>query len=446
MRQSAWTAAILLVTCTALVSGCSAQAPHTESPRVAAQQRDLAFVVRKLELHPMLTNASKRRAFTAFADLELRAAKSPLPKWRMAELEERLAAWFRDPHTFASPLVGNYPDTRSLPVAFQWLTDGLVTVRMPDTPPSIATGDRVLAISSVPTKTVAQRLKSLVGGDTIFAQHLGANELLAFPVLRALGLVKTGGRVSLRLERADARTITVELDVRPQSGGVLKAEAPALERFFATYELPETALQEGHRGAFWTWYATADYGFFEMTSCVYDAAYRQAVTAFFKQVADDHSPVVVLDLQQNGGGDSDAAIPWLEHLSPLYKASDVRLRTSLGYAPTLPLVQPIFAGQLYVLQSSGTFSSAMWLADALTGPGLGVRVGSTIGEPTAGYGNVAEYETPVLHVYFQVSKEWLPTIKGKAQPNLPAQMPLNLTVSDVQHGVNPVARWLATLP
>ena len=446
MRQSAWTAAILVVTCTVLVSSCSAQSPRAESPRVAAQQRELDFVVRKLDLHPVLKNLAKRRAFKAFAGRELQVAESPLPDWRIALIEECLAAWFRDPHTFASPLVGNYPDTRGLPVAFQWLSNGLVTVRMPDTPSAIATGDRVLAVSGVATAAVAQRLKGLSGGDTIFTEHLGANELLAYPTLRALGLVESGRRASLRLERADGRRVTVHLALRPQAGGSLKAEVPALERFFATYELPESALPSGHSGAFWTWYVTPHYGFFLLSSCAYDAAYERAVTAFFKQVADEHSPVVVLDLQQNGGGNSDAVIPWLEHLSPLFKASDVRLATGRGYAPTLPPVQPIFAGRLYVLQSSGTFSSAMWLADALTGPGLGVRVGSTIGEPTAGYGNIAEYETPVLHVFLQVSKQWWPTIKGKAASTLPAQIPLNLTVADVQHGVNPVTRWLATLP
>jgi hypothetical protein len=443
MRRLGWTAAILLVTSTVLASGCAAQ-----SPRVEAQQRELSFIVKKLELHPLLRNSAKRQAFTAFADRELRLAESPLPNWRIIEIEERLAAWFGDPHTFASALVADYPGSQALPLAFDWLADGLVTVRMPDTPSSVATGDRVLDISGVPAATIAQRLSALIGGDAIFVQHLGADELPVDSTLETLGLVRPGGNVSLRLEGADGKDLTIDLTPRPRTGDQwFKAEQIAFLRFAATYELPAYELSRGHTNrADWTWYVTPRYGFFQLTSCVYDAAYQQAVAAFFRQVAVEHSPVVVLDLQQNGGGDSNVAIPWLEHLSPMFRASDVRLNTADGYAPTLPSLQPIFAGRLYVLQSGGTFSSAMWLSDALTGPGLGVRVGSAVGESTAGYGNVAEYQTPVLHVYLQVSKQWYATIKGKAEATLPAEIPLDLTVEDVQHGVNPVARWLATLP
>ena len=256
MRLSAWTAAILLVTCTVLVSGCSAQSPRAESPRVAAQQRELDFVVKKLDLHPMLKNPVKRRAFKAFADRELQLAGSPLPDWRIVEIEERLAAWFRDPHTVASPVVGNYSGSKALPVAFDWLSNGLVTVRMPETPSSVRTGDRVLDISCVLTATVAHRLRGLIGGDAIFVRHLGPIELPADSTLRGLGLVEKGGRVDLRLERADGTRLTVEIALRPQAGALLQAEEPAFESFETTYELPVPELQHGHIGADWTWYVT----------------------------------------------------------------------------------------------------------------------------------------------------------------------------------------------
>jgi len=52
----------------------------------------------------------------------------------------------------------------------------------------------------------------------------------------------------------------------------------------------------------------------------------------------------------------------------------------------------------------------------------------------------------VLHVPFRVAQMWLPQPKGKPGPNLPAEIPLRLTATDVQRGINPVARWLATRP
>ena len=46
-----------------------------------------------------------------------------------------------------------------------------------------------------------------------------------------------------------------------------------------------------------------------------------------------HSPVAILGLQQNGGGNSDVAIRWLDHLPMRYEQSNIYLSTSHGYAP-----------------------------------------------------------------------------------------------------------------
>ncbi len=449
MRCKGWAAVALALGCAVLLSGCSLQSAlgaFRPSARVTAQQRELRFVIQKLESHPMLANAAKREAFKTFAAKELALAASPLPNWRIVDVEERLAAWFHDPHTAVYGFAASYPGASALPVAFYWASDGLVTMRLPDTPTTVQTGDRVLAISGVPTEQVQRRLTSLIAGDAIFVRYFGAVELRADSTLRGLGLVSPRGRVALRLQRADGSTFTAELPLRSDVGRLLKTEWSALEGFDGRFEVPMAELQQGHQSTNWTWFVTPRYGFFVLTSCVDDASYRQAVSAFFQEVAAQRSPVIVLDLQQNGGGSSNVIAPWLEHLPLKYESSDVNLAFPQGFAPFLPLIPPTFDGRLYVLQSDGTFSSAMMMADALTGPGLGVRVGSTIGEATAGWGNVALYVTPVLHVAFQVSSNWVSAIKGKARATLPAQIPLNLTVGDIQHGTNPVVQWLATLP
>ncbi len=413
---------------------------------MTAQQRELRFVIQKLESHPMLVNTAKRKVFKTFATKELALADSPLPDWRIVDIEERLAAWFQDPHTAVYGFMAKYQGAHALPVGFYWASDGLVTMRLQDTPTTVQTGDRVLAISGAPTEQVQRRLRSLIAGDAIFVRNFSAVELLAGSTLRGLGLVSPGGRVALRLQRADGSTFTAELPLRSDVRRLWNAEWSALEGFDEHFEVPMAELRKGQHSTNWTWFVTPRYGFFLLTSCVDDASYRHAVSAFFQEVAAQRSPVIVLDLQQNGGGSSNVIAPWLEHLPLKYESADVNLGFPQGMAPFLPLIPPTFDGRLYVLQSDDTFSSAMLMADALTGPALGVRVGSTIGEATAGWGNVALYVTPVLHIPFQVSSNWVSAIKGKAQATLPAQISLNLTVGDIQHGTNPVTRWLATLP
>lgn len=87
----------------------------------------------------------------------------------------------------------------------------------------------------------------------------------------------------------------------------------------------------------------------------------------------------------------------------------------------------------------------MMMDDALTGPGLGVRVGEPIGEATGGYGNVREYTMPYSHVYFQVSTEYIPPVRGQVVQTLMPQIPVGLSSRDIRLGIDPFSAWLATL-
>ncbi len=357
-------------------------------------------------------------------------------------MEARLAAWFHDPHTLVY-LIANASWLRELPVDFYWVSDGLVTVRTSESPSAVRTGDRVVAISGVTPSEIDKRLAALLAEETPARRSVAASLLPFSTVLQAVGAVEGNGTVALTLQGAGGGTSTVTLDFGPVRRQPLTAPA---ERFQNRYLVPSGLFQRGQSGSFWTWEVTPRYGFFLLDQCNLTAGYTAAVNAFFRTVAAQHTPVVVLDLQENGGGDSDVADAWLEHLPAKYKLSDWRMGTMYGSAALLPQKAPIFNGKVYVLQSGMTFSSAMWFADALTGPGLGARVGTAIGEPTAGYGNVKQYVTPEFHVPFQVSQVFFPPPKGPPQPDLPAQVQLPVTVADVQQGVNPVAHWLGTLP
>jgi len=431
-----WVAALAL-----LAVACTGAAAAAPGLRVTAQQRDLTYVVRKLELHPSLIFPGKLQAFMRFAHHELRQALMPLPGWQVVELADHLTAYFHDPHTHTYLEAEGPADT--LPLTFFWTGDGLVAVRTATTPATIRTGDQVLAFSGVSPRTIARRLSALWAEDRYSSEAYGATMLSSATVLHAVGGVAPGGRVALRLRWGSGKPFTVDL---PLALGGLGQSQTALTTFTQRYLLPDSIAGTAQRGPFWAWTVTPRYGFFLLQDCTMSGGYLHAVTAFFASMARARSPILVIDLQQNGGGDSNVILPWLEHLPRKFKASDVNLLTSAGKAENLPAARPIFRGRVYVLQSGFTFSSAMWFTQALTGPGLGERVGTTIGEPTSGCGNVKAYTTPEFRIPFQVSQYCYAAIKGQARRTLPAQVPLALTVRDVEHGVNPVQLWLAALP
>lgn len=84
---------------------------------------------------------------------------------------------------------------------------------------------------------------------------------------------------------------------------------------------------------------TPRYGYFLLSSCTYDSAYVNAVQRFFSEVAASGVQNVVLDLRQNGGGNSNVILPWLQHLPLRYQRADPW---------TVPQESPVFLGTLYV--------------------------------------------------------------------------------------------------
>jgi len=116
--------AVLLLLAAACVSSVAADARM----RVAAQQRDIAYMIARLESHPELIVPARLEAFLGYAAALRKEAEQPLPTWKVVMLEDRLTAWLRDPHTHTH-LYAPGPDLRTLPVAFYWASDGLVAVR-----------------------------------------------------------------------------------------------------------------------------------------------------------------------------------------------------------------------------------------------------------------------------------------------------------------------------
>ncbi len=247
-------------------------------------------------------------------------------------MEARLAAWFHDPHTLVY-LIANASWLRELPVDFYWVSDGLVTVRTSESPSAVRTGDRVVAISGVTPSEIDKRLAALLAEETPARRSVAASLLPFATVLQAVGAVEGNGTVALTLQGAGGGTSTVTLDFGPVRRQPLTAPA---ERFQNRYLVPSGLFQRGQSGSFWTWEVTPRYGFFLLDQCNLTAGYTAAVNAFFRTVAAQHTPVVVLDLQENGGGDSDVADAWLEHLPAKYKLSDWRMGTMYGSAALLP--------------------------------------------------------------------------------------------------------------
>ena len=221
----------------------------------------------------------------------------------------------------------------------------------------------------------------------------------------------------------------------------------------------------------------AGYGLFWLDSCDYTDEYRQAVDEFFAAVSTSGVKRVAIDLRRNGGGDSrvvDAFLKYLPLESVRYIRSEVRSSRQLGEQRGLSLwdrvyslgaryfwdgrVRPerpsdsrlIFRGQVYVLTSWDTFSSATDMAAILSDNRLATVAGEPSGNSPTAYGDPISFTAPNTGLRFRVSTKRFTRPdpeRDKVEPHnvLPPDVLIPTTIADIRADRDPVLEWLAAL-
>lgn len=429
----------VIYACVALVVLAAVASPVASLPQVSVPlpeaRRDILSTAKSvLKTHPaFLGKAQLATRYWAYAKRLADGLREPLPFWRLLGDEELVLNYLHDPHTSLWADYSPFYSPDLLPVGFYWADGGLVLFRIQDSPTSVRTGDRVLAISGVPTSGVLLRLRRYVSGNSEWVHELAGQMLPFGNTLRWLGLARNGS-VKILVEEPSGATRTLAFGLVPNDGFqdasyYYSGQADFIDRFEAPPGLTEPSGRN-----FYTYHVGRRYAIFWLTQCDVTAAYERAVNRFFRKVRAAHSRVIVIDLQQNPGGNSAAGLALMAHLP-------VRPR----YAASYPLSSDIFHGRLYVLIDNGTMSSGVLIAEYLTEAGYGVLAGQAAGLASGAWGNVQPFTTPD-GIGYQVSTTFEGPVNGVETPTLKPSIPLPVTVRDVQDGVNPVARWLLRLP
>lgn len=153
-------------------------------------------------------------------------------------------------------------------------------------------------------------------------------------------------------------------------------------------------------------------GVFTLTSCRYNGEYKAAVDSFFKEVKESGIENIAVDVRGNGGGNSMVVNYFFRYLdADEYFTEGQRVRVGpflFGNSePSRNKNDKIdgltFTGDLYLLTSISSFSSAMMFAEYVKDNDLGTIVGEAPGNDPSGYGDIATFMTPNAHIYFSVS-------------------------------------------
>lgn len=326
----------------------------------------------------------------------------------------QLVASLHDAHTFVSPP----QDPRStLPVAFFSVAGGVVADPVPDHHLGFRPGDRVLTIGPLTPTAIVRRLQAVSPGNVYWRESNLVPYLQRSVVLRWLGVVRHN-KVNLTLRTPRGRTLAVEVPLVAMTASQAADPGYLQARFDLTYVAPlRIPVSQQRPGFFFFWQVNrpANYAVFWLLQCDNTPAYRAAADAFFHRVAAEHVTRVVLDLQEDGGGNSDVVNPWYDHLAH-------------------------YTGKLYVLINGSTFSSAVLVSELLATYQGAILVGQPSGLGASGYGNVVG--TTIGGLYVQTSTVRIEGPNGSQAPALIPTISVPVTLADVWHHINPIQQWL----
>lgn len=148
-----------------------------------------------------------------------------------------------------------------------------------------------------------------------------------------------------------------------------------------------------------------------LTQCNYNEVYRRCLREMFQKVKELGIDNVAVDIRNNGGGNSLVADEFLHYLDvDTYRTHTCKWRlgcfflsTGDGIAENEKYQELTFEGKVYMLTSTGSFSSAMLFAEYIKDNRLGTIIGEAPGNVPSGYGDIAVFRLPCSGLYLQVS-------------------------------------------
>ncbi len=169
-------------------------------------------------------------------------------------------------------------------------------------------------------------------------------------------------------------------------------------------------------------------GIFTLTTCVNNEEYRNVLENFFAEVFAGNIENVVVDLRDNGGGNSGGANEFITYLDvEEYQSWDSGVRFGWYLLENKDIVhknkqkKQVFNGQVYVLTNIKTYSAAMDFAMLIGDNDLGIIVGEPSGNLPDSYGDILSFQMPNSKLMLCVShKRWYRIDQSKSgQPIMP---------------------------
>lgn len=148
-----------------------------------------------------------------------------------------------------------------------------------------------------------------------------------------------------------------------------------------------------------------------LDECNYNNEYIKCVRSMFEEVKALDIQNVAVDIRNNGGGSDMVVSEFFKYLdidsykivSMGWRLGFIYLNLGSGVTQNDKYDELLFDGELYLLTSAGTFSSAMEFAEYVKDNAVGTIIGEAPGNTPNGYGEVAYFKLPNSELFMQIS-------------------------------------------
>lgn len=411
---------------TSEVKSISSQAPSvnvaTEKKLSTSQMKnDLDILVKNLvEIHPRLLNGwspeENKVIESAYAKIT-----APLSHGEFFFIANEIVTMLNDAHT----AIYNNLRQPSLDLPLFWTREGLIVT---DDRGKFQTGDKVTAIGGRSIEELEEALTKVIPAENNdWLRVKGTDFIKTEFFLEHMGL--TSNRQAVVTVQRGAEDINATFKFTTNNSANNYNPYPLAEVDFSYYFDEQLSL-----------------GVFQLKSCDFTAEYNAALKRFFEEVHIRGIHNVAVDLRNNGGGDSRVVNEFISYLN-------VKQYNSIGqiirFSPqadaayhygnpngTYHKVNPAvvqnqiktdkpFTGNLYILTSGRTFSSANFFAMIIQDNKLGTILGQPTGNQPSSYGDILGFVLPASNFNFTVSH------KKFTRPD-PSQDPANSIIPDIE--------------
>ena len=300
-----------------------------------------------------------------------------------------------------------------IPARFYWAIDGLV-VTQAQSGCGLEFGEKIISLGGEDPWVVLDQLAQVIASENAYwLRDRGAEALSRGSYLRHLGLVEDNA-VRFVVEHINGNLKDVGVSLTPDP----PPSDPTSSRPFCGF-----SLDEAH-----------SLGFFYLDQCHLNSSYLSALQDFFEEVRNKRIKRVALDIRWNTGGSSLVVDEFLRYMPvrfggwfvhmPYTKVrgflSDIRFSPEAAaqqnYSQTsgyllanlnlrliganllqIPPPSPldlIFHGQVFIITSGRTYSSANWFAALFQDNRLGSILGEATGNKPTFFGHPLNFKTP----------------------------------------------------